>query len=679
MQSRTGPASILCLCTLALLSILSCKSPRKAAESTAALKPINVIFITLDTVRADHLHCYGDNNIQTPNIDNLAANGVLFEKAVTQTPLTLPSHASMFTGLNPNVNHVRDTGGFALSPSFITLAAILQKHGWHTAAFIGASVLQSVYGFNQGFSVYDDQMSQAGEDNGEPISTRPAGITVDRASDWLNTRSSQPFFMWVHFYDAHQPYQPPEEFRRQYPNSAYDAEIAYVDQQLGRLFQAVKKKSPNDKTLYVLLTDHGESLGDHGEYNHGVFLYDSTVRIAWIMSGPGVPKGVRIQQQARTIDVQPTILDLLGVKASSAIQGTSMVPSFYGKQVPTTYSYEETLYPKINMGWAELRGVHTAHWMYVRAPKPELYDLDKDPRELSNVINAHPKEYRDLEQQLKALSRLGNGEAETVVTNTVDAKTMEQLKSLGYVGDNGEHQVTINGSGADPKDHTDILKILNLVSGPDADKLSPPQRIDLLKQGISRNPTDRSLYYTLGDQYQSVGRPDLALESSLDALHHGIKSEMIFSRLGDLYLARGDTAQAIAYYQEAAKYNPFDVDVQTGLANAYANIGQIAQAERQFKEALAIQQYAPAYSGMGLLAVKRHDFLDARKDFEHAIQLDADYADARLNLGVLCMQTGDSPCARAAFNGFLAKANPVRFKDMIPKVHNALTLLAREQ
>ena len=198
------------------------------------------------------------------------------------------------------------------------------------------------------------------------------------------------------------------------------------------MLDAVKQKSPDGKTLVVLLSDHGEGLGDHGEYDHGVFLYDSTVRIAWILSGPGVPAGVKVQQQAREIDLLPTVLDLMGGHASSNVQGTSLVPAFSGKTVPSNYSYEETLYPKINMGWSELRGIHTAHWMYVRAPRPELYDLDQDPGELNNVIDAHPKEYRELDAQLKRDSRLGDSGTETVAFKQMDQQTMNQLKSLGY-------------------------------------------------------------------------------------------------------------------------------------------------------------------------------------------------------------------------------------------------------
>lgn len=677
-----------CLCALALLTIASCKSAPKAEKAISAsqplggappAKPLNVIFITLDTVRADHLHCYGNNKIETPVIDGLAARGVLFEKAVTQAPLTLPSHASMFTGTNPNVNHVRDTGGFALQRSSITLANILQKSGWDTGAFVSAVVFKRVFGFDQGFSVYDDRMKLNA--NGTEAERRSAGATVDQALGWLNTQSGKPVFVWLHFYDAHSPYDPPPaQFRTKYPGNTYDAEIAYMDQQLGRFLDAVKKKYPADKTMVVLLSDHGEDLGQYGEYHHGIFLYDATVRIAWIMAGPGIPAGLRVQQQARTIDVLPTILDLLGGKSSSAVQGTSLVPTFSGHQVPSTYSYEETLYGKIIMHWAALRGIHTADWMYIRAPKPELYDLDKDPGELHNVIRENPKKYRELEEQLKLQSHLGENGSEKIVSAAMDEQTMARLRSLGYAGGASAQTTVLDDSGADPKDRLDVMRLIHLAKDPPPGAVSPSQKIDLYRKALEQDPTNPSIYYELADQYIQTGQYDLAIQTCLGALNHGVKDSTILSRLGHLYLTTGDAKQAIQYYQQAEQLDPLDAGTQAGLATAYSNNGQYAQAEREFQRVLAIQQYVPAYSGLGLLQVREHNFVAARASFEHAIELDPHFAEAELNLGVLCMQTGDAPCARKSFNAFLANASPTEYKDTIPKVHNALnTVLAHRQ
>jgi arylsulfatase A-like enzyme/Flp pilus assembly protein TadD len=665
------------LCTLTLLTLISCKSSSKnELPAAAAFQPINVVVITLDTVRADHLHCYGYDKIKTPVIDALAQQGTLFERAVAQTPLTQPSHASIFTGTNPNVHNVRNTGGFALQPSSITLATILQKHGWSTAAFISSSVLKKIFGFSQGFAVYDDQMPETGKDNGQPVAVRRAALTVDHALAWLDNQSTQPFFVWVHFYDAHQPYDPPQEFRKQYAN-LYDAEIAYDDQQLGRLMDAVKKKSPAGKTLIVLLADHGESLGDHGEYEHGIFLYDSTVRIPWIMVGPGIPAGLRIQQQAREIDVLPTILDVLGAKASSIVQGTSMLPALSGKPVPSTYSYEETLYPKFSFGWSELRGIHTAHWMYVRAPKPELYNLDQDPGELNNIIDAHPKEYRELEQQLKTLSRVGKNGSETVVANQMDEQTTRQLKSLGYVGGSSINSVELNGKGAYPKNEIGILKLMHMASDQRSGKLAPARRIDLLRDALTQDPTNPALYADLGGLYEQVGQYEPAIQTYLAAQHHQASNEFTLSRLGELYLRTGKLNQAIAYFQQAAQSNPLDVEGETNLATAYLQTGRLADAERAFRWALTIQEYVPAYNGLGIIAMRQNNLPAARKNFEHAVHIDPNYVEAQLNLGIVCTRTDDFPCARKAFKVFLAKAPPADYKDMIPQVKYALTRMRK--
>ena len=648
------------------------------ANSTVQPQPMNVVLITLDTVRADHLHCYGDNKIKTPVIDALARDGVQFERAVTQTPLTGPSHASIFTGENPNVHHVRDTGGFALQASSVTLATTLHRSGWDTAGFISAAVLSRQFGFNQGFATYDDQIPEVVNKNtGELAAARPANVTVDHAVRWLDQQSDKPFFVWLHLYDAHQPYNPPAQFRRQYPNDPYDAEIAFEDHELGRFLDVVRKKSPAGKTLILLLSDHGEGLGQHGEDGHGIFLYDSTVRIAWIMDGPGIPAGVRVQQQAREIDALPTVLNLLGGKASSAIQGTSMVPAFSGKAVPTTYSYEETLYPKINMGWSELRGIHTAHWMYIRAPRPELYDLDKDPNELNNVIAAQSKEFRELEAQLKLLSRLGSNNTETVMTQPMDQKTIDQLRSLGYVGGSSDSNVQLNGKGADPKDRIGVLKIFEQVTGPDGAKLSPTRKIALLQKAIAQDPTNPYLYSTLAEQYRQIGQNDLAMQTCLSALHHGVRNGVIFSLLGTLYLHQGNTKQAILFLEQGVNMDPLNLERQANLASALRQDGQPDKAEGIFRHVNAIQPNAPAYNGLGTIEISRHNLPAARADFDRALQLDPFNMEAQYNLGLYCAQTRDFPCVVTAFKIFLAKASP-EYRDEVPQAEYDLGMACAE-
>ena len=663
-------------CTLALGALVSCKGSDTSAPQPAALalRPLNLVLVTIDTLRPDHLHCYGYSKTETPTLDSIATSGALFENAVTQTPLTPPSHASIFTGLYPTVHHVRDTGGFILQPSSTTLATILLQHGWDTAAFVSSAVLKKLFGFSQGFNVYDDQMPKPS--NSRDVVEDPerrAGDTVDRAIHWLDAQSGKPYFLWVHLYDPHQPYQPPSPFKEKYKDRPYDGEIAYADRELGRLFEAVHKKSPAEKTIIAILSDHGESLGEHGEYTHGVFLYDATLRIAFLMSGPGVPAGVRVKQQARTIDFLPTVLELMGGKAPASVQGASLLPSFTGSDTPAAVSYAETLYPKINMGWAELRAIRTNHWKYVRAPKPELYDLSLDPAETTNVIQAHAAERDRFEAQLKAV--VGGDGTEKVGTSSIDPRTLDQLRSLGYVSGSSVRTYSLTGQGADPKDRVGILKLVALAEDPAA-HTPESRRIELLQQAVKEDPGNPDLYYQLGAKYEKAGRHPEAIKLYYAALEKGIQDGRLHSRIGDLLLRSGKKDEAIPEYEKAASLNPADTASQTNLAVAYLEKGRVPDAERVFKWVLTTDpESAAAYNGLGLIAIQKSDTAAARGYFEKAVQLDPDLIEAQLNLGLIYRMAGEGAKARTCFETFLAKASPAQYGDMIPKVREALVEL----
>ncbi len=517
--------------------LASCKRPDTPSDGgrpTPGLRPVNLLVVTIDTVRPDHLHCYGYSKIETPNLDAIARGGVLFENAVTETPLTPPSHASIFTGLNPPSHHVRNTGGFILGPSTTTLATILEQQGRDTAAFISSAVLKKLFGFNQGFAVYDDKMPRPGKGHEfDEDAERRAGETVDHAVRWLETQSGKPFFLWVHIYDPHAPYQPPAPFHEKYKDHLYDGEIAYADHELGRLFDAVHKKSP-ENTLVAVLSDHGESLGEHGEYTHGVFLYDATLRIVFLLSGPGVPAGARIRPQARAIDFLPTILDLMGGKPPAPTQGVSLTPYFSGKEAATAVSYAETLYPKINMGWSELRAIRTNQWKYVRAPKAELYDLYRDPGETRNVIQDQAAEVRRLEAHLNVV--IGKNSVEKVETTAVDERTLSQLKSLGYVSGFMSRSYELKGQGTDPKDRTEVLRLIETV---ESGALSMPRRIEVLRQVLAQDAADPHIYYDLGATYERAGRTADAMKLYREAIANGIQSGRLHSRLADLLVREG--------------------------------------------------------------------------------------------------------------------------------------------
>jgi arylsulfatase A-like enzyme/Flp pilus assembly protein TadD len=657
------------------LAAIACRSSRTNSGAAAvSLRPLNLVLVTIDTLRPDHLHCYGYTKIETPTIDAIAQSGTVFENAVTQTPLTPPSHASILTGLNPPAHHVRNVGGFILQPSSTTLATILQQQGWDTGAFISSAVLKKLFGLNQGFAVYDDQMPQPGNRlQFREDAERQATGTIDRALRWLATQSGRPYFLWVHLYDPHKPYRPPEPFRQKYQDRLYDGEIAYADHELGRLLDAVHKKSPAGETLIAILSDHGESLGEHGEYSHGIFLYDATLRIAFILSGPGVPKGLRVEQQARTVDFLPTVLELMGGKAPASVQGASLVPSFTRKDVATTVSYAESLYPKINMGWAELRGIRSNHWKYIRAPKPELYDLSQDPGETNNVIQVHAVEAHRFEAQLKAA--IGGDGPEKVETTTVDQHTLDQLKSLGYLSGFSARAYNLTGQGVDPKERVGILKLVQTAEDPDS-HLQDSQRIELLRQAQAQDPTNPDIYYELGAKYEKAERHPEAIKLYRTAIEKGIDSAPLHSRIADLLVRGGKKAEAIPEYERAAQINPSDTESQTNLATAYLELGRLPDAERVFKWVITTDpSAAAAYNGLGLIAIQRQDPGTARGYFEKAVQLDPDLIEAQLNLGLIYRMAGESAKARACFETFLAKATPAQYGQVIHKVREALAEL----
>jgi len=665
-------ASPVLVCALVSVLLCACKS-RDQKKAILPPRRLNVVVVTIDTLRADHLGCYGYSKIATPNLDGFSRKGVLFEHAVCQAPLTAPSHASMFTGLYPPMHKVRNTGGFVLDPSRSTLASVLRQKGWETGAFVGASVLKKRFGLGRGFDVYDDQMPKPDPNRITDYPERRAGEVVDRAIAWLNQRSQKPFFLWVHVFDPHTPYDPPSPFREQYAGRPYDGEIAYVDQQLGRLFEAVEQKSGLRNTVVAVLSDHGESLGDHGEYTHGVFLYESTLHIAFLLAGPGVPAGVRIHQQARTIDLLPTVLDLLGEPPLPEVQGTSLTPLFHGKAPVAPYSYAETLFPKMNMGWAELRAIRTNRWKYIRAPKPELYDLVQDPGETTNVIAGHSKEAETLEATLKTiLAGAGAQAAEKVETAMVDHKTMQQLKSLGYLGGNPQKKYELTGEGIDPKDRLEVLRILHLVVTP-TPGMAPAKCVGLLEKALVQDPTNPTIYLDLGEQLSKLGRDDKALKLYEEGVRRGIRDGWIYSRLGRLYLEQGNRQAAIAAYEKAAQLNPSDAESLSDLALTYLDSGRVASAERVYKWALATgEEFAPAYNGMGLVYVEKKDFTKARQYFEKAVAIDPDLLEAQLNLGRIYKMMGNTEKARTCFETFLAKASPQEYGQLIPKIRAEL-------
>jgi len=342
--------------------------------------PFNILLITIDTIRADHLGCYGYQKIKTPHIDQLAKEGVLFEKAFSPIPITLPSHTSILTGTYPTFHGIRNNGTYAVSESAETLSELLKNKGYTTAAFVSSYVLDKRFGLDQGFDVYDDTLSQQGEQKlGDK--ERQAESVTQAAIRWLKEIKSAKFFLWVHYFDPHEHYQPPPPFCDEYAGRLYDGEIAYTDHWLGELLKTLQQTSLAENTLIVLTGDHGEGLGDHQERTHGIFIYDTTLHIPLIFTCPQLlPKSMRIKSLVRLIDIAPTILAIAGNKPFKDMQGVSLLPLMQGKTNNLDLIlYCESFYPQYSHNWSPLVGLRTEKWKYIEAPMKELYRIDRDP------------------------------------------------------------------------------------------------------------------------------------------------------------------------------------------------------------------------------------------------------------------------------------------------------------
>jgi len=426
----------------------------------------NVLIVTLDTTRADYLWAYGSAYVETPALDRLAREGIVFEQATTSAPLTLPAHCTLFTGLLPPHHHVRDNADRALADTQTTLAEALRTRGMRTAAFVGSIVVGQDRGLTQGFDTYSAPTATGVREGNR----RPGQVVVDDALAWLKQETHSPFFAWVHLYDAHAPYAVAEPYRTRYQGASYLGALAVLDAQVARLVEALEARHALDRTLIIVAGDHGESLGDHGEDGHGIFVYQSTLHVPLIMRVPGLTPR-RVPDVTRLADVMPTVLDLLHLPKPS-MDGVSLSGLMTGRTKHLDLdAYSESAYPR-RFGWSELHALRAGRFKYISAPKPELYDLDADPGEQHNIVNERTALGSVMAAKVNALAETDAPDGPTIAG--VDADASSRLAALGYVA-HGTERVTRAPSPAasaiDPKDC--IGRYNEVVRAQSADWASP--------------------------------------------------------------------------------------------------------------------------------------------------------------------------------------------------------------
>ncbi len=406
-----------------------------------AARPTGVVIITLDTTRADRLSPYGFMDATMPHLDRLAREGVVFDRAMSVAPLTLPAHSSLFTGLIPPQHGVRDNGDAALGPEHTTLAEALGREGFRTGAFVGSAVLDADRGLAQGFEIYRDAVSVDGKAS-PPLQRRGDEIVTD-AARWLDEVAGSPYFLWVHLYDAHRPYDPPEPYRSLHADP-YIGELLFVDSQIGRLLDAMTQRKMLDRSIVIIVADHGESLGEHGERDHGIFVYDSVVRVPFIVRVPGLTPR-RVGQLVRLTDVMPTVLALLGLPAPRS-DGVSLVDLMTGRKTHLDVDgYSESLYPE-RFGWSPLRALSDGRFKMIDAPRPELYDLYRDPFEERNLYDERRAVAEAMRNKLQALT----SDRRSAVRPTDELH--DGLAALGYIGAQPIAARSEHNSLPDPKD-----------------------------------------------------------------------------------------------------------------------------------------------------------------------------------------------------------------------------------
>lgn len=547
-----------------------------------------VVLICIDTLRADRLPAYGYARVQTPAIEALRADGVLFERAWAHSPQTLPSHASIFTGRLPFEHGVRDNLGFTLKPGEATLAEMLKSRGYSTGGFVSAYVLRAETGIGRGFDTYDARLPASSPEVAIGEVQRDGAETVAAAAAWLASQPSSKLFLFLHLYEPHTPYTPPDRFRQYEP---YDGEVAYSDELVGRFISALKQKGLYESALIVLLSDHGEGLGDHGEQEHGLFLYRETTHVPLIVKLPGQREsGRRVGAPVQHIDLVPTILDAVGAARPPGLRGRSLVPLLSGAAIPEQGIYAEALYSRFHFAWSELYALTDSRYRFIRAPRDELYDIQEDPAERSNVAPARDSTRVAMRQ---ALEKLMAG-AKIDEPGQATAEDRERLKALGYVGS----QVAVGtqpgvDSMPDPKDKVIVLEQYR-------------RALDLVRQ-------------------QRTEEAVAAFRSML-AENPGMADA--WSEIGGLLLRLGRTGEAIAAYKRLVEVAPHDPSALVTVAQLLVQSGRLDEAQAQANAAVDVlanaegRWKAAAHKVLMRVALERQNPQLARAEAARAQQAD---------------------------------------------------------
>ena len=643
----------------------------------------NVVLISIDTCRADYLSCYGYPSKTTPNIDKLTEEGVLFSNVITPIPTTLPAHSSMLTGTIPPYHGVRDNMDYRLGQSNVTLAEILKEAGFATAAVIGAFVLDSRFQLDQGFESYNDTFDGAIEN--EQISQR-RGEEVNRfAIEWLDQHGNEDFFLFLHYYDPHDKYLPPEPFASEFAENLYAGEIAYTDFCFGQVIKKLKELALYDSTLIIITGDHGEMLGEHDERDHGYFIYQSAIKVPLIFKLPGQNTSQKVNSIVGLVDIVPTVCSLLGVELASDVHGVDLSGSFGRGRLPDDqrYLYCESLTPT-RFEASALLGVVTERFKYIQTARPELYDLTTDPGEISNLIKTQSQQVRILKSHLKQILTRSVSKDSSDSKLELDGQTLERLKGLGYVGGSVREDFEFDKIKDDPKDFIHIHNAFQKASELDFQNkhdqakvickeliFQRPQfletsffmasksidegdfaaAINYLKIPLELKPDNFRAQHDMGVALAMLGKYDEAVEHFKKALLIRPHDPKVFNSLGTALLWQEEYSEAIGYFNKILEIDPDSAEAHLNMGQALTGQKQYDRAVKHFNAALQAKPNWPqAYHFLGMLYVQQNRFDLAIENWTEVLRLNPNFLKVLNNLAWILATCPDEElldCARA--------------------------------
>lgn len=637
-----------------LSAVLGGESSRASDEGGPIPAIRNVLLISIDTCRADHLSSYGYRHQTTPHIDAIARDGIVFENAVSPIPLTLPAHATMMTSTIPPYHGVRDNYDYRVGASLITLAEILHDRSFVTGAVVGAHVLAGQFGLNQGFDDYHDRFDDLANRPGEgAVPDRRAEEVTHYGLAWLEKHFQSPFFLFLHYFDPHQTYDPPEPFRSRFPGSStplYDGEIAYTDYWIGRLINRLKEMKIYESTLIIITSDHGEMLGEHGESTHGYFIYQSALEVPLILKLPGRQGPQRVSSLVGIVDIVPTICGLMGIETPAPARGIDLTNYLRESEPPVGQRalYCENLFPTKYKSNA-LFGLVTEPWKYIETTRPELYHLDRDPAESRNLAKQELRRATELRQKLEEMLQDETHDESLDKNFEVDEETRSSLESLGYVAGSVHEDIDFDQDKSDPKDLIDYHEIAVRVA-PLISENRYAEAKDLAETMVTMRPELSHGYLGLARLSILENRLGKAVGHLRQALKVDPENGRVLANLGFVRSKQGQWPQAILHYRQGLELDPDSFETHYNLAHALNQQGKHDEAITHYRRAIQVNpDFVEGHMGLGNTLLDQGHMEQAVPHLEQAVRIWPDHADAYSNLGRALAMQGLSEQAESHF------------------------------